>query len=84
MKNKRIYKYSHLSNLQEIEEEKQRLKKVIKNQGKLVENDWDEIYSFWSFIPKVTRSVSHAVKSIPFGASIMNFVKDVVSSKKAR
>lgn len=84
MKNKRLYKYSRLTNLQEIEEEKARLKKVIKKQGNLVENDWDEIYNFWSFVPKVTRSVTHAVKSIPFGVNVMNFVRDVVMTKRVK
>ena len=59
MKNKRLSKYSQLSNLQDIAAEKARLKKLVKAQGGMIEADWDEVYSFWSFVPKVARTVNY-------------------------
>ena len=62
MKNKRQYKYSQLSNLQDIAAEKAKLKRLVKAQGSAVEADWDEVYRFWSFVPKVARTITSVVR----------------------
>lgn len=84
MINKRISQYSQLSNLQDIEREKKHLKQLIKFQGTKIEKDWDEIYDFWSFIPKITRSVNHFIKKIPLDLGILTFVLDLLFRKKKK
>ena len=82
MKNKRLPKYSRLSNLQDIAAEKARLKKLVKAQGGMIEADWDEVYSFWSFVPKVARTVTSVVSHIPRAFNILSFVFDLVGRKR--
>lgn len=82
MKNKRLSKYSQLSNLQDIAAEKARLKKLVKAQGYAVESDWDEVYSFWSFVPKVARTVTSVVSHIPKAFNILSFAFDILGRKR--
>ncbi len=82
MKNKRQSKYSQLSNLQDIASEKARLKRLIKAQGSAVEADWDEVYSFWSFVPKVARTVTSVVRQAPRVFNAVSFVFDLIGRKR--
>ena len=82
MKNKRLSKYSQLSNLQDIAAEKARLKKLVKAQGGMIEADWDEVYSFWSFVPKVARTVTSVARQVPRVFNTLSFVVDLLSPKK--
>ena len=82
MKNKRLTKYSKLSNLQDIAAEKARLKKLVKAQGYAVESDWDEVYSFWSFVPKVARTVTSVVRHAPRVFNAVSFVFDLIGRKR--
>lgn len=82
MKNKRLTKYSKLSNLQDIAAEKARLKKLVKAQGYAVESDWDEVYSFWSFVPKVARTVTSVVRQAPRVFNAVSFVFDLIGRKR--
>ena len=82
MKNKRLSKYSQLSNLQDIASEKVKLKRLVKAQGSAVEADWDEVYSFWSFVPKVARTVTSVVSHIPRAFNILSFALDLLGRKR--
>jgi len=82
MKNKRLPKYSRLSNLQDIAAEKARLKKLVNAQGDMIEADWDEVYSFWSFVPKVARTVTAVVSHIPRAFNVLSFVFDLLGRKR--
>lgn len=84
MINKRVSQYYQLSSLQDIEREKKYVKQLIQNQEAKIENDWDEIYDFWSFIPKITRSVSRLVKKLPLDLGILTFVLDLLFRKKKK
>lgn len=84
MINKRVSQYSQLSNLQDIEREKKHIKQLIKIQGTKIEKDWNEIYDFWSFIPKITRSANRLVKKIPLDLGILTFVLDLLFRKKKK
>lgn len=65
MKNRRLETYSQLSNLQDIEQEKIRLKRLIQKQEVIVEADWDDVYEFWSFIPKGAQLIKQFAIKIP-------------------
>jgi hypothetical protein len=84
MMNSREKRYSQLSNLQEIQEEKARLKHLIKKQERLMGDDWDEIYRFWSFVPKLGKTIKNAIQSIPMGMTVFNFLMDIVSPKRKK
>ena len=55
---------------------------MVKAQGNAVEADWDEVYSFWSFVPKVARTVTSVVSHIPRAFNILSFVFDLVGRKR--
>lgn len=82
MKNKRLPKYSQLSNLQDIASEKAKLKKLVKAQSGMIEADWDEVYNFWSFVPKVTRTITSVVSHIPRAFNVLSFVFDLLGRKQ--
>lgn len=84
MINKRVSQYYQLSNLQDIEREKKYVKQLIKMQGTRIEKDWDEIYAFWSFIPKITRSVNHLVKKLPLNLGSVAFIFDLLFRKNKK
>lgn len=82
--NNQACKYSQLSSLQEIREEKKRLKKLIKKQEQTIENDWDEIYRFWSFVPKLGRTIKNAIQAYPLGMTLFNLLLNLISPKKKK
>lgn len=82
MKNRRLSKYSQLSNLQDIAAEKARLKKLLTVQGMAVESDWEEVYSFWSFIPKMARTVSSVARQVPRVFNVLSFVFDLMGTRR--
>lgn len=84
MINKRAAFYSNISSLEDLEREKKYLKKLIKKQGNYVEKDWDEIYSFWSFIPKTGRFVKNTVSSLSSNFNIISFIFDLLWRKKKK
>lgn len=72
MENKRLKRYVQLSTLQDIENEKRRLRQLIAKQEQAVEADWSEVYALWSFVPKTARVVRAALREIP---NYFGFVK---------
>ncbi|MBR4218361.1 MAG: hypothetical protein IKR71_04875 [Bacteroidales bacterium] len=82
--NSREKRYSQLSNLQEIKEEKARLKRLIRKQEKQMGEDWDEIYRFWSFVPKLGKTIKNAIQSVPMGLTVFNFLMDLVSPRRRK
>ncbi len=82
--NNREKRYSQLSNLQEIQEEKARLKRLIRKQEKQMGKDWDEIYRFWSFVPKLGKTIKNAIQSVPMGLTVFNFLMDLVSPRRRK
>ena len=82
--NNREKRYSQLSNLQEIQEEKARLKRLIRKQEKQMGEDWDEIYRFWSFVPKLGKTIKNAIQSVPMGLTVFNFLMDLVSPRRRK
>lgn len=82
MINKRAAKYARISSLQEIEQEKIYLRQLIKNQGGKVEENWDAIYDFWSFIPKISRYISALLRKLPFDLGVLSFVFDLLRNRK--
>lgn len=82
--NNREKRYSQLSNLQEIQEEKARLKRLIRKQEKQMSEDWDEIYRFWSFVPKLGKTIKNAIQSVPMGLTVFNFLMDLVSPRRRK
>ena len=55
---------------------------MVKAQGSAVEADWDEVYSFWSFVPKVARTVTSVVSHIPKAFNILSFAFDILGRKR--
>ncbi|MCQ2271485.1 MAG: hypothetical protein MJZ72_01680 [Bacteroidales bacterium] len=82
MINKRAAKYARISSLQEIEQEKIYLRQLIKNQGGKVEENWDAIYDFWSFIPKISRCISALLRKLPVDLGVLSFVFDLLRNRK--
>ncbi len=82
--NNREKRYSQLSNLQEIQEEKARLKRLIRKQEKQMSEDWNEIYRFWSFVPKLGKTIKNAIQSVPMGLTVFNFLMDLVSPRRRK
>lgn len=68
----------------EIEKEEKYLKQQISKQGKCVESDWDEIYQFWSFIPKATRFVRQVVGKIPVSLNILSFIFGLLKRRRKK
>lgn len=81
MKNKTEV-YAKLRNLEDIQYEKTKLRNKIKKQELIVEQSWDTINNFWSFIPKITRTVNGVVKSLPIGLNLLSFITGLLSNKK--
>ncbi len=84
MINKRVSSYHNISNLDELEREKQYVKQLIQKQGNSVEKDWDEIYGFWSFIPKTANFVSNFVTNIPINLNVLTFIFDILRKRKRK
>lgn len=84
MKNKRAARYAQISSLQEIEQEKKYLRQLIKKQGVKVEENWNEIYDFWSFIPKASRAVRGIISKIPVSFGFLSFIFDLLLRRKKK
>ena len=84
MINKRVSSYHNISNLDELEREKQYVKQLIQKQGVSVEKDWDEIYGFWSFVPKTANFVSNFVSNIPINLNVLTFIFDILRKRKRK
>ncbi|MBP5663799.1 MAG: hypothetical protein J6X16_05975 [Bacteroidales bacterium] len=84
MINKRVSSYHSISNLDELEREKQYVKQLIQKQGVSVEKDWDEIYGFWSFVPKTANFVSNFVSNIPINLNVLTFIFDILRKRKRK
>lgn len=84
MINKRVSSYHSISNLDELEREKQYVKQLIQKQGNSVEKDWDEIYGFWSFVPKTANFVSNFVSNIPINLNVLTFIFDILRKRKRK
>jgi hypothetical protein len=84
MINKRVSSYSSISSLKDLEREKKYVKKLIEKQEKSVEKDWDEIYGFWSFVPKTGLFVKNFVSNIPINMNVLTFVFDILRKRKRK
>lgn len=84
MINKRVSSYHSISNLDELEREKQYVRQLIQKQGNSVEKDWDEIYGFWSFVPKTANFVSNFVSNIPINLNVLTFIFDILRKRKRK
>ena len=47
-------------------------------------DDWDEIYRFWSFVPKLGKTIKNTIQSIPMGMTVFNFLMDLVSPRRKK
>ena len=81
MINKRVSSYSSISILKDLEREKNYVKKLIE---KSVEKDWDEIYGFWSFVPKTGRFVKNFVSNIPINMNVLTIIFDILRKRKKK
>lgn len=84
MINKRVSSYQSISNLDELEREKKYVKQLIQKQGDAVENDWNEIYGFWSFVPKTSRFVMNFISNIPINLNVLTFIFDILRKRKKK
>lgn len=84
MINKRVSSYHSISSLEELEREKKYVKRLIQKQGDYVEKDWNEIYGFWSFVPKTAHFVTNFVSNIPINLNILTFIFDILRKKKKK
>lgn len=84
MINKRVSSYHSISTLDELEREKKHVKRLIQKQGVSVEKDWNEIYGFWSFVPKTARFVTNFVSNIPINLNILTFIFDILRKRKRK
>ena len=84
MINKRVSSYHSISTLDELGREKKHVKRLIQKQGVSVEKDWNEIYSFWSFVPKTANFVTNFVSNIPINLNILTFIFDILRKRKRR
>lgn len=81
MKNNRLSRYAFLRNLKDIEREKSLLKKKIHRQEEKIETNWNEIYEFWDFVPKLLKSATTFAKKIPSGFKIVSTLFDLFIKK---
>ena len=84
MINKRVSSDSSISSLKDLEREKKYVTKLIEKQEKAVEKDWDEIYGFWSFVPKTGLFVKNTVSNLSSKLSIVSFIVDLLWRKKKK
>ena len=84
MINKRVSSYHNISNLNELEREKKYVKQLIQKQGDAVENDWNEIYGFWSFVPKTARFITNFISNIPINLNVLTFIFDILRKRKKK
>lgn len=84
MINKRVSSYHLISSLDELEHEKKHVQRLIQKQGDAVENDWNEIYGFWSFVPKTTRFVKNIIGNIPISFNVLTFIFDILLKRKKK
>lgn len=82
MINKRASSYHNISSLQDLEREKKHVQRLIQKQGVFVEKDWNEIYGFWSFVPKTSRFIKHFANNIPLNLNLLTFIIDLLRLKK--
>lgn len=84
MINKRVSSYHSISTLDELEREKKHVKRLIQKQGDSVEKDWNDIYGFWSFVPKTANFVTNFVSNIPINLNILTFIFDILRKRKRK
>ena len=84
MINQRVSSYHRISSLDDLEREKKYVKRLIQKQGDAVEKDWNEIYGFWSFVPKTARFVKNFVGNIPLNLNVLSFVFELLRKRKKK
>ncbi len=65
-------KYASISNLKEIEYEKQFLRYKIERKEKIMEREWDEIHNTWGFVSTIANTISSVAQYIPVGVSVVS------------
>ena len=63
MRNQNNYKYSHFSSLKDIQAEKERLRRKIRKQEKILDSDWKRIENSWKVVGKITGVVGNLFTS---------------------
>ena len=81
MMNKNASNYNRISSLEELEHEKARVRLLLQKQGKTIEKDWNQIYSFWSFVPKTASFFKNLFNNLPVSLSIFSFLTDIFRKK---
>jgi hypothetical protein len=84
MINKRVSTYNRISSIEDLEREKRYVKKLIDKQGTYMEKDWDEIYRFWSFVPKTSRIVKNIIGNIPVNFNVLSIIFDILRKRKKK
>lgn len=84
MINQRVSSYHQISSLDELEHEKKHVQRLIQKQGDAIENDWNEIYGFWSFVPKITRFVKNFIGNIPVNLNVLTFIFELLRKRKKK
>jgi len=84
MINKRVSTYNRISSLEDLEREKKYVKKLIEKQETSIGKDWDEIYGFWSFVPKTSRFVKNVVSNIPINFNVLSIIFDILRKRKKK
>jgi hypothetical protein len=77
-------KYYNLSNLKEIEYEKQFLQYKITKKEKMMERDWDAISDTWGFLSVAARGLSNIIEYIPAGVSAISSITNLFRGRSKR
>ena len=74
-------RYRNISNLKDIECEKQLIHYRLDRKEKKIRSDWNAIRDAWSFVAIAGRVIGNITEYIPVGISIVSFVKDLFRKK---
>ena len=74
-------RYRNISNLKDIECEKQLIHYRLDRKEKKIHSDWNSIRDAWSVVAIAGRVIANITEYIPVGISIVSFVKDLFRKK---
>jgi hypothetical protein len=65
-------RYASISNLTELQYEKQLLHYKIAHKEKRIKKDWNTIYDRWHFIPIAANALHSVISYVPVGISVVS------------